>query len=244
MLKGMAVEKTWHFVRKLDEAIDERAIEAVLHEIAQRFGLSSMFGGVVPTQMLPRKEVIGRILLQRFPEGWAERYNQRNYVFRDPIVERLKVDDKPFFWSDAYESSAFRGNVTLIRGEASEFGLRNGFVVPISLLDGSTATISFGGEKIDLSPEEQSLLCFVSNYAVGQLLHRRCSANQARGILSAREHECLVWAADGKTDWEISVILRISKPTVVKHMLSARQKLDAVNRAHAIAIALREKVIR
>jgi LuxR family quorum sensing-dependent transcriptional regulator len=54
----------------------------------------------------------------------------------------------------------------------------------------------------------------------------------------------LLWASEGKTDWEISVILGISRPTVTKHLLSARQKLNAVNRAHLIGEALRNKLIR
>jgi LuxR family quorum sensing-dependent transcriptional regulator len=53
-----------------------------------------------------------------------------------------------------------------------------------------------------------------------------------------------VWASEGKTDWEISVILGISRPTVVKHLLSARQRLDAMNRAHLIGEAIRHKIIR
>ncbi|MCV9937367.1 hypothetical protein OIU35_13490 [Boseaceae bacterium BT-24-1] len=42
----------------------------------------------------------------------------------------------------------------------------------------------------------------------------------------------------------MSIILGISKPTVTKHILSAREKLGAVTKAHAIAIALREMIIR
>jgi LuxR family quorum sensing-dependent transcriptional regulator len=45
-------------------------------------------------------------------------------------------------------------------------------------------------------------------------------------------------ASEGKTDWEISV------PTVAKHLLSARQRLDAMNTAHLIGEATRNKIIR
>jgi LuxR family quorum sensing-dependent transcriptional regulator len=53
----------------------------------------------------------------------------------------------------------------------------------------------------------------------------------------------LLWGAEGKTDWETAMILGISKPTVTKHILSARRKLDAAAKTHAVAIALREKII-
>ncbi len=243
MLKTASMEKTWDFIQRLDRASDERTIESILHEIVCPLGFTSVFGGVVPTKVVPPQEIASRTLLQRMPIGWSKRYNQRGYLFRDPIVERLLIDRRPFFWKDAYASSAFESNVDLIRGESSEFGLRGGFVVPISLLDCNTATVSFGGAETDLSPETQCLLGFVASCAIGQLLKRRCSAHRARGRISAREYDCLLWAAEGKTDWEIAVILGISRPTVTKHILSAREKLGAVTKAHAIAIALRKTII-
>ncbi len=65
-----------------------------------------------------------RILLQRLPLEWTRRYNDKGYVFRDPIVHRLQMDREPFTWADAYSSCECREDVKLIRGEASEFGLR------------------------------------------------------------------------------------------------------------------------
>ncbi|WP_248309373.1 helix-turn-helix domain-containing protein [Bosea sp. Tri-44] len=98
--------------------------------------------------------------------------------------------------------------------------------------------------RLDPSPDDQSLLGFALSYALGTLLQRRFNVGRARRRISASEYDCLLWAAGGKTDWEISIILGISKPTVTKHILSAREKLGAVTKAHAIAIALREMIIR
>jgi LuxR family quorum sensing-dependent transcriptional regulator len=55
--------------------------------------------------------------------------------------------------------------------------------------------------------------------------------------------EALQWAAVGKTAWEIGQILRITKRTVDEHTQTAARKLGAVNRSHAIAIALRKRII-
>ncbi|WP_269757817.1 helix-turn-helix domain-containing protein [Aureimonas altamirensis] len=46
-----------------------------------------------------------------------------------------------------------------------------------------------------------------------------------------------MWASQGKTAWETSVILSISKNTVVTHLRNARRKLNAANGAHAITKA-------
>lgn len=240
----LPIEKTYQFIQRIDEAVDELAIETALHEVARPLGLDAIFGGVVPTQTTDPSEIQDRTLVQRFPEAWAHRYNRLGYVFRDPIVERLQAERSPFSWRDAYDSSGHSANVTLIGGEASEFGLRNGFVVPIMLLDGNVAAISYGGAYPDLSPDDQALLGFASNYAVGQLLQRRHSAEQARGRVTAREYDCLLWSAEGRTEQDISDILGISKSTVTKHILSAREKLGALTKTHAVAIAMREQLLR
>ena len=69
----------------------------------------------------------------------------------------------------------------------------------------------------------------------------------ARQILPARltrrEVECLGWAAQGKSEWEISQILGISEHTAEKHLINARVKLGAVNRVHAVATAIRRGLI-
>ena len=61
--------------------------------------------------------------------------------------------------------------------------------------------------------------------------------------LSPREREVLTWAARGKLASETAQILGIAARTVDKHTQAAFRKLGAVNRTHAVAIALRERLI-
>ncbi len=61
--------------------------------------------------------------------------------------------------------------------------------------------------------------------------------------LTARERETLAWASQGKSAWEIGEILGISQRTVEEHLSAAGRKLGAVNRVHAVAIGIRERVI-
>ena len=57
--------------------------------------------------------------------------------------------------------------------------------------------------------------------------------------LTPREIECLAWASNGKSEWEISQILGISEHTSEKHMINARKKMGALTRTHAVAEAIR-----
>ena len=53
----------------------------------------------------------------------------------------------------------------------------------------------------------------------------------------------VAWAAQGKSAWEIGEILHIAQRTAEEHLATAARKLGAVNRTHAVAIAIRSKVI-
>lgn len=61
--------------------------------------------------------------------------------------------------------------------------------------------------------------------------------------LSQREKEILFWLAEGKSNWDVSVILGISERTIRFHIKNVMKKLNAVNRTHAVAIAICEKLI-
>jgi LuxR family quorum sensing-dependent transcriptional regulator len=56
--------------------------------------------------------------------------------------------------------------------------------------------------------------------------------------------DILQWMAEGKSDWEIHVILKISKHFVDKIARQLRAKLNATNRAQTVATALRYNLIR
>ncbi len=56
--------------------------------------------------------------------------------------------------------------------------------------------------------------------------------------LTDREKECLLWAAEGKTGWEIANIVNISERTVTFHLQNAAHKMGVVNRQQAISRAL------
>lgn len=70
--------------------------------------------------------------------------------------------------------------------------------------------------------------------------------NEARGrprnagvpkTLTRREVQCLRWAAAGKTDGEIGIILDLSVSTVRFHLRNAAAKLGATGRAQSIQLA-------
>lgn len=64
-----------------------------------------------------------------------------------------------------------------------------------------------------------------------------------RGRLTARETQCLELLARGLRYGAIAERLSIAPVTVEKHLSSARQRLGATTREHAVALAVREGII-
>jgi DNA-binding NarL/FixJ family response regulator len=63
------------------------------------------------------------------------------------------------------------------------------------------------------------------------------SRERGTNQLTGREVECLTWAARGKSEEGIALVLNRSRQTVHFHLQNAVKKLDAANRTHAVAIA-------
>jgi len=72
---------------------------------------------------------------------------------------------------------------------------------------------------------------FISGYVAAMRTKRRIPSDCE---LSRREVECLRWAAIGKTDREIAMIIDLSHATIRYHINRASDKLNAINRAQTI----------
>jgi LuxR family transcriptional regulator, quorum-sensing system regulator BjaR1 len=69
-------------------------------------------------------------------------------------------------------------------------------------------------------------------------------AKPGNSSLTPREGEVLGWVARGKSGREIGEILHITERTVQAHVQAAIHKLGGRNRLHALAIALRDGIIK
>jgi len=58
-------------------------------------------------------------------------------------------------------------------------------------------------------------------------------------VLSEREKQCLRWIEQGKSSWEIGVILNVSENTVNFHVKNAMRKLETTSRTQCVVKARR-----
>lgn len=180
-----------------------------------------------------------QILFRDWPKGWAELSDQKDFAANSPVVAAARSRISSFTWLDTKSARHWTAAEQAVMDSAFAWGWRDGFVLPIHGPGGYFATVSMASPQrdLDLRPEQRVRLQMIA-----MLAHERClvlaglDPRESRyDTMSTRELECLRWVADGKTDWEIGLILSISAATVKFHVDGARKKLRARNRAQAVA---------
>jgi LuxR family quorum sensing-dependent transcriptional regulator len=185
-------------------------------------------------------EFRNRIIANGWPAGWSSIYLQENLAKDDPVERHCLRTVEPFEWRDAPFDPVHEPRAQMVMHRALDFRMAQGFCVPIHYGDGSGSAVSIAGERPDHGPDVHAAMHLIALYAHHRIRNLlRPLQSDSKRLLSAREREVVRWAADGKTDWEISVILNISERTVHAHMQNSARKLEAVNRVSTIVKALR-----
>lgn len=178
-----------------------------------------------------------KVANDNWPGEWAGLYTAEELYRNDPVFLFNFEHASAYTWSEAQRRFPEK-KFTDLMNKAAEFRLKYGISSGISS-DGPKGSIfSFAGDRNRFSSHHLKVLDIITPH-LHQAFVRICSAQQrANFTLSVREREVLGWMKEGKTNWEISVILNISERTVKFHVQNIEKKLNAVNKAHAIAIAL------
>lgn len=203
------------------------------------FGFSTFLIAGVPE---PPYRLEPHIILNGWPAEFAEHYTRENYYQDDPIAAWCRRTTDPFEWSEArYDVSTLPRAAELMK-MAADFGMRQGFCVPIRRGNGFQACVTMAGEQPDLTPRAKRAVHLISLYAhkkAVSVLGTHQGQPSVQHLLTQREREVLLWSAQGKSSWEISVILGVSERTVNWFIANASRKLDAVNRTQAVVNAIR-----
>jgi LuxR family quorum sensing-dependent transcriptional regulator len=190
----------------------------------------------------PGREATECILMNTRPREYIERYIEKNYVVRDPVVTELRRTVNPYSWSDVRARRDLSKSEKAILDEGREFAARDGLTIPIVSLSGSMSLFCPCGLEPNLSERARAALEIIGIYADQALKRAILQGHReepAHTPLTPREREIMQWVATGKTDDEIGDILSIGATTVTSHVENAKQKLDAFRRTYAVVQALR-----
>lgn len=179
---------------------------------------------------------------KRAEDGW---WKKPRLALDSPLPAACRCEGEPM-WCNAEGFHALAPNPLLAHIDIANFErrawCRSAIVVPVHLpfgRIGAASAVPRDPELTDLAEpfaahgEAIGLLCraFVTSYVRVMEDPSRLPVGVA---LSKREVECLRWAAVGKTDLEIGMIIARSRATIRFHIHNATMKLDAVSRSQAV----------
>ncbi|MEO0328680.1 MAG: helix-turn-helix transcriptional regulator [Pseudomonadota bacterium] len=104
-----------------------------------------------------------------------------------------------------------------------------------------SAFFLFGGDYGRL--ESHELVSDICRSVILKYEHLHELYVESTNKLSKRERECLQWTSEGKTSYEIGIILGLSENTINNYIATVGRKLGAVNRAHMVSIGFRSGYI-
>jgi LuxR family transcriptional regulator, quorum-sensing system regulator BjaR1 len=227
------------FIDRVERTKDQTTLISQLSAAIAEFGFTSFLVTGLPHAPTAFSD---HTILNGWPTDWYRRYNERNYYNVDGVAIQARQSVHPFFWTDVVPKKDNELVSAAIMGEAHEFGLTDGLLVPIYSLNGDQSCISMAGKTIDKRYRVKQVMHMISMYVHHRAisLHEHVKPSRAMEAvrLTLRERECLQWAACGKTDWEMGRILQISEKTVALYVGSAMKKLSSANRTQAVAKAI------
>ncbi len=178
-----------------------------------------------------------KIINGNYPMEWLKVYAESNLFYVDPIIWHNFQSPGAQLWTETYKEYGEKVSQDFI-DKSNDFGICYGASGGLYDKVAEVSTIfTFASSRDRFEQHHKEILSIVSPHLHQAFLR---IINQSHvdllSSISEREKEIINWMKEGKTNWEISIILSISENTVKFHIKNIENKLSAVNKAHAIAI--------
>ena len=130
--------------------------------------------------------------------------------------------------------------------DLAQFGYRNGIAMALHLPEGRHFLFGVDRDQ-DLPQDRTELTRMVADLQLFAV-HAQDTAMRIlvsephqpeRPSITPRELEVLRWTMDGKTAWEVGVLLGVTERTVIQHLQNAMRKLECNSKHQAVLKALR-----
>ncbi len=215
-------------------------------------GLRSLldFDSIIYCQLL--KKAVGyvpyHIVNIGFPGDWVTIYSDDTYRQVGLVIKETETLLGVQYWDETFSMQSPRPKIISM---VKDLGVVKGYMVtnrqrPLMHQN----MISFAGINLEASERSKLILERIAPH-IGYSLEiavnvQSCSALKSQDVkspLTQREKEVMEWIKDGKTSWEVSIILNISERTVNFHINNVKDKLNAVSRGQAVAAAIQKGLI-
>jgi len=177
-----------------------------------------------------------------YPDGYMDLYFEKKFQLTDAVLCEFLNHLSPVNWASLNRDYGFDYTASV---RAIDFNMRDGWTHGIIDPSTMTSTVFFlGGPQADADIRSKAVLSYIIPFYAEAFKRALDTTNKPIQSLTQREIEVLRWIREGKSSWEISVILKCSKRVVDYHANNIKQKLNVMNRAQAVAVGLQRGIIQ
>jgi len=243
------VDLTQSFVEHCENAAPVSELVAEFQSALEHMGFRHF---ACVSHVNPRHPPRRAVVLHNYPTHWVRSFAERNLHEYDPVFLRAEREILPFSWDAPDFRAQLAPRQKSILREAESYGITRGYTVPIHLpwaAGALRASCSVVPDSILIDNRARRAVQMMSMYLYASVGYQkdvratRDAAIRAGPVLTARERQCLEFAAYGKSDWEISQLLHISEHTVHKHVEAAKRRLGVATRMQAVVWAVQRREI-
>lgn len=220
---------------------DERDFRRLMTRLKELIPFEFAICGMIQTAK-DRSVKSYEVINVSYPSEWLSVYMARGYLEIDPIIRENVANFDLQYWQDTYKEYETPREFIF---SACDFGLSKGYTHGVRNPKGSTGSLfSFAGDFMEREDRTEAILRHAIPHlhnALGRVVNVFVPVKKV--LVSSREREVLNWLKSGKTNAEISEIMRISENTVKYHVKTIMHKLGSATRAQCVAIAVEHGLI-
>ncbi len=233
-------------ILNLETDLTSQTIDGFIHSIRERYSLTNSLY-VCPS--LPAPESSDPFVLTSYSENWVNHYRAERYVSIDPVYQVGARSLAPVDWSRLPRTNK---KVRRLFDESRDAGVgRQGLTIPVrGPTSGAWGLFTVTSDETDAGWSARRHDLIRDLVHIAHYVHQRAYEMHVNdepidlNAITKREIEALEWAAEGHTIEDIARHMRIASATAKGHLDSARYKLQALNKVHAVTKAIRAGLIR
>jgi DNA-binding CsgD family transcriptional regulator len=227
------------FASVLQSSSRDEFLAQMVH-FSRELGFNTVSAVAVHDHAVGRSEFVA---VDNAPAGYAEAINDVPSMRRDPVMQHCRRHALPIVWDQNTYTSQGLGELW---EEQARFGYCTGIAMALHLPEGRHFALGVerdrplpanSGELARVVADLQLFAVYALEAAMRVL--SPLAKGSERPQLTPRELEALRWTMEGKTAWEVGVILGITERTAVLHVNNAMHKLECTSKHQAVLKALR-----
>ena len=221
--------------------IDRESLNELLKSMDKLFTLETILYTIGNVNSVYKDNPSVEIVDVSCPKGFVEMYTENQFHKTDAAIREFLTTLKPVSWQKIKCQSHKNYPVSV---RAPDFGMNDGWTHGVVEPSTMEAAIFFlGSASMDGDIRTSMILEFVIPFLSQAHYRIRKKRPETCFKLTPREREILLWIKEGKSSWEISIILNCGKRVVDFHVTNIKHKLGVMNRAQLVAEALGKNLI-